>query len=87
MRFAIVTDTSSNLPTPLLEQNSVTVIPFNYIIDGQEQTCLDTEIFDGENYYAAMKAGTYVTTSQVTPQRYIDYLTPLLQQEQDIRCV
>ena len=49
MRFAIVTDTSSNLPTPLLEQNSVTVIPFNYIIDGQEQTCLDTEIFDGEN--------------------------------------
>ena len=36
MRFAIVTDTSSNLPTPLLEQNSVTVIPFNYIIDGQE---------------------------------------------------
>ena len=84
MRFAIVTDTSSNLPTPLLEQNSVSVIPFNYIIDGQEYTCLDTESFDGESYYAAMKAGTYVATSQVTPQRYIDYLTPLLQQEQDI---
>ncbi len=84
MRFAVVTDTSSNLPTPLLEQNSVSVIPFNYIIDGQEYTCLDTESFDGESYYAAMKAGTYVATSQVTPQRYIDYLTPLLQQEQDI---
>lgn len=84
MRFAIVTDTSSNLPTPLLEKNSVSVIPFNYIIDGQEYTCLDTESFDGASYYAAIKAGTRVATSQVTPQRYIDYLAPLLQQEQDI---
>ena len=84
MRFAIVTDTSSNLPTPLLEKNSVSVIPFNYIIDGQEYTCLDTESFDGASYYAAMKAGTCVATSQVTPQRYVDYLAPLLQQEQDI---
>ena len=57
MRFAIVTDTSSNLPTPLLEKNSVSVIPFNYIIDGQEYTCLDTESFDGASYYAAIKAG------------------------------
>ena len=48
MSFVIVTDTSSNLPTPYLREHCVEVIPFTYNINGQEYACMDTESFDGQ---------------------------------------
>ena len=36
MDFAIFTDTSANLPTPLLEQMGVEALPFTYYIDGKK---------------------------------------------------
>ena len=71
MSFKIFTDTSSNLPTPLLNENQIGVIPLEYIIDGKAHTCLDTEAFDGERYFDAIRSGTVVTTSQITPQHYV----------------
>ena len=84
MSYAIVTDTSANLPTPLLEAGGVHVIPFHYTVNGTEQACLDTVAFDGKLFYDAMRGGTVVTTSQINPQAYIDCFEPLLQQGQDI---
>ena len=55
MSFAILTDTSANLPTPLLQKHGVTVAPFSYSYDGVEHTCLDTGSFDGAAYYGAMR--------------------------------
>lgn len=87
MAFTIVTDTSSNLPTPLLKEHGVAVLPLVYNFEGEERSCLDTESFndgEGEAYYAAIKAGTRVMTSQVTPQRYKEFLTPMLENGEDI---
>ena len=84
MSFAIVTDTSANLPSPLLKANDVTVIPFYYRVNGLEQTCLDTEAFDGAAYYGAMREGTLASTSQINPQAYLDHFEPLLAAGQDI---
>lgn len=84
MSFAIVTDTSANIPTPLAKRLDITVIPFSYFIDGLEHTCLDTEAFDGKAYYDAIRGGTLVTTSQVTPQRYIEWFSPILEKGEDI---
>ena len=84
MSFAIVTDTSANLPTPLTQQWGVTVVPFCYYIDGAEHACTDTEAFDGEGYYNGMRRGVKVTTSQVSPGRYMDYMRPLLEAGQDV---
>ena len=47
-------------------------------------TCTDTRSFDGKTFYDAMRAGAKVTTSQITPQSYIDTLTPLLEKGEDI---
>ena len=82
--FAVFTDTSANIDTPMAHQRAITVIPFSYYIDGVEQTCTETEGFDGKAYYTAMRAGMKVTTSQVTPQRYVDYMTATLEAGQDI---
>lgn len=85
--FTIVTDTSANLPADELEALGVPAIPFTYSYEGEEHTCLDTAAFEdgeGERYYAALKDGMRVTTSQITPQAFIDFFTPLLEKGEDI---
>ena len=84
MPYAIVTDTSANLPTPLTREKDIHVIPFTYCIDGEEFFCLDTEAFDGEEYYGRLRSRAKVSTSQINPQRYEDYLEPLLREGLDI---
>ncbi|MBQ3276664.1 MAG: DegV family protein [Oscillospiraceae bacterium] len=84
MSFAIFTDTSANLPTPLLEQLGITAIPFSYYIDGNEFTCTDTDNFDGAAFYGSIRRGTVVSTSLISPGRYTEYMLPALQAGQDI---
>ena len=82
--FTVITDTSSNLDCRWLKENDVAVIPFHYFVNDEDCTCTDTEGFDGASFYAAMRAGQKVTTSQITPQAYIDTFRPLLERGQDI---
>lgn len=85
--YTIVTDTSANLSSRFLKENSIPVIPFTYSCEGADRTCLDTETFEGrqgEEYYAKLKAGMRVTTSQITPQSYMEFLKPLLKNGEDV---
>lgn len=82
--FAIVTDTSANLDCSLLQQRNIAAIPFTFFVGGQEQTCTDTACFDGPAFYSAMRSGTQVKTSQVSPQQYIDLFSPMLAMGQEI---
>ena len=87
MSFTIVTDTSANLSTAYLKANGVAVLPFKYSFGGEEKTCLDTERFDREEayaYYAAIKSGERVFTSQITPGEYAEVFEPVLAAGQDI---
>ena len=85
--FKVVTDTSANLPAPLLEKHGVSVIPFLYTMQGAERSCLDTEAFEdgaGREYYAKLKAGERVTTSQINPQSYAEFFEPMLRNGEDV---
>ena len=82
--FSIFTDTSANLDCRLLQERQIRVIPFTFTVDGVDQTCTDTVAFDGKAYYDAIRNGAKVRTSQVTPQTYIDAMTPLLSAGQDV---
>ena len=84
MSYAIVTDTSANLPSALAREKDIGVIPFSYFIEGVEHLCLDTEAFDGADYYGKLRSRAKINTSQITPQRYIDYLEPLLKGGRDV---
>ena len=87
MSFVIATDTSANLPTPYTKEHGLVVIPLSYRVFGEEHFCMDTEEFNAKEadaYFAAMKKGERVTTSQVPPQRYIDALTPVLEAGNDV---
>jgi len=84
MSFRIVTDSSSNLPTPYLVKHDIPLVYLTYNFNGTEYSCKDTETFDGETYYRAIKAGTKVSTSQVVPQQFLDVFTPILEAGEDI---
>ncbi len=85
--FTIVTDTSANLPAPLLNEHGIIVVPLTYHFEGEERCCLDTERFQGEEgeyFYKKLCEGERVSTSQVTPQKYVEAFEPLLQNGEDI---
>lgn len=82
--FAVLTDTSANLDCALLRELNIAVIPFTFTIEGEEQSCTDTAAFDGRAFYDAMRAGKRITTSQITPQRYVDAFRPLLKAGQEV---
>lgn len=84
MSFSIVTDTSANLPVEYARENGITIIPFSFYIDGEENTCTDPENFDGKTYYAMLRDGKVVTTSQITPARYMEYMEPILAEGKDV---
>ena len=84
MSFVVVTDTSSNLPTPLIRQNDIQELAFSYYYEGEEYQCLDTEAFDGDAYYERIRNGLRVTTSQITPQAYMDCFETWLKAGEDV---
>ena len=82
--FAILTDSASNLTAKQLRDNDITAIPFPYFLRGKECGCDLLETFDDMAFYAALKNGEKVTTSQINPQKYIDYMRPILESGKDI---
>ena len=81
MSFVVMTDTSSNLPSSKIREHDIKEIAFPYFIKGRTYHCIDTGSFDGETFYNAIKQrGVEVTTSQITPQQYMDFYEPYLMQ-------
>lgn len=87
MSFTIVTDTSANLSAEYLRASGVAAIPYKYTYGGEEHICLDTEKYDSEEaegFYAAIKGGTRVNTSQITPAEFQDVFEPELIAGRDV---
>jgi DegV family protein with EDD domain len=84
MNYEIVTDTSANLPSELAREKEIGVIPFSYYVEGEEHVCLDTDAFDGADYYGKLRSRVKITTSQITPLRYVEHLEPLLKEGRDV---
>ena len=87
MSFTIFTDTSANLSADYLESEAITAIPYKFSIGGEEHTCTDLDRFDreeAESFYAAIKSGTKVNTSQITPAEFEEAFEPELKAGRDI---
>lgn len=84
MSFVVVTDTSGNLPTKLAKERGLEIVPFTYIFDGRNHTCLDTDAFDGDAFYEEIRGGLAVTTSQITPHDFLQTFEPFLKEGKDV---
>lgn len=83
MHFVVATDTSGNLPTRTAKAHDLKMIPFAYFVEGERRTCLDTDAFDGDAFYALLK-NTAVTTTQINPSEYADFFEPFLKDGKDV---
>ena len=84
MSFAIVTDSLAGLPLNQIARKGIIVIPLSYYVNGVEHTCLAPEGCDIVGFYQAMKQRAEVSTSMIPPQRFTEYMTPLLSSGLDI---
>ena len=84
MAFALVTDTSANLPAAYLQQHDVQAIPYAYYIDDVEHFCPGPDEFDGAAYYQMLTDGGVVKTTLINAQRYEDFFRPYLEAGQDL---
>ena len=84
MSFSVMTDTSGNLPQSLILDNNLRVIPFSYYIAGKEYNTVKDPFFDAEDFYARIRRGMKVTTSQIPPQQYADFFETELREGNDV---
>lgn len=82
--YIIMTDTSSNLEPAELKKWEIEELPLTYMVDGKPPRDSGDSAFDGPAFYAAMRGGAKVVTSQVTPQTYIDAMAPFLKEGKDV---
>ena len=84
MSYAIITDAAANLTEKMAAENDITVIPFSYFIDGEAKSSTFPDNFDDVAFYEAIDSGAKITTSQINPACYEEYMEPFLKEGRDI---
>ena len=85
MNLKIVADSTFNLDNKFIEENNITVVPLNVIINGESfRDDIDVSITDVTN---ALKSGKKVSSSQPSPIKYVEVFESLKRKGQQIFCV
>jgi len=81
--YVIVSDSCGDLSPKMAE--GLVIIPYIYNLDGTEYhnypDCREQSLKD---FYNALRAGKTASTTQITPQRYVDVWEPILQEGKDV---
>lgn len=85
--FDIFADSAANLTDEMVAETGVKIIPFHYIVNGEEKLCYENgrpfkEV--AKEFYTLLASGADVKTSLVCEQQFIDAVTPSLKQGKDI---
>lgn len=84
-KFIILTDSTTDLPHKLAEKYNLAVLSLRFNLKGKEYVnYLDGRDLDPKLFYDAVRQGEQPTTSQINPETYIDYLTPILKDGKDV---
>lgn len=84
--FDIFADSAANLTDGMIAETGIKIIPFHYIINGEERSCFeDGKPFKeiAKEFYALLASGADIKTSLVCEQQFIDAVTPSLEQGRD----
>lgn len=85
MSFAIVTDSSSNLPEDIIDQHDLTVLPLTFMVDGEEyRSYLKGEKTDLSQFYTMMRDGKVITTSLPNLKESRESIEALLREGRDV---
>lgn len=85
MSFVLVSDATLDLPIDLVEKFDIKVVPMMFNLDGKEYLHYpDERNMSNEDFYQALKDGKVSSTSQINPMTYVEFMTPILEEGQDI---
>lgn len=82
--FAILTDTTSDLPKSYIEEHNLHIMGFTYSLEGNEYVEMTPVSITPQEFYSKLKAGEISKTSQITPDIYEKQFRTLLDKGYDI---
>lgn len=84
--YRVITDATCDMNLDILEAHNVDVIPMEVAMDDGRVFLHypDFRNFSAKDFYAELAKGNLSHSTQITPQKYIDFFTPYLQQGMDI---
>ena len=85
--FEIITDSAVNLPDSYRIERNIHVIPFRYLVDGKEYSCLEEGVPFRESaikFYELVESGADIKTSLITETRFAEEAEPFLQAGKDV---
>ena len=85
--FEIIVDSAANIPAALRKEHNISVIPYRYLVDGEERLCFDENVsFEqtAKRLYDDMRAGADVKTSLLTEEHIEEALVPVLEAGKDV---
>ena len=87
MSFDIFADSAANLTDEMVAETGIKIIPFHFIINGQEKPCYEqgtpfAKI--AKEFYTELAKGTEIKTSLICEQQFIEALTPSLYAGRDV---
>ncbi len=85
--FEIITDSAANLPDSFRIERNIRVIPFRYIADGAEYSCLEEGVpfqESAKKFYKLLEAGADIKTSLVSEIQFTEAAIPLLEEGKDV---
>ena len=84
-KFAIITDSCSDLNKDLREKYDIDYVPMHYSYDGKDVVAsLDWEELSAPDFYNVMRGGTRIFTAQVTANDYKEKFESYLEKGYDI---
>lgn len=85
MSFVLMTDSSANLTTDIIEKFGIEVIPMIFLVnDVEHRSYKKGENVDIKQYYNMMRNKEHIKTSLLSPEIYVEAFKPFLENGQDI---
>lgn len=85
--FEIIVDSAANIPVALRKEHNISVIPYHYLVDGEERLCFDENVpFEetAKQLYDDMRAGADVKTSLLSEEHIQEAIVPVLEAGKDV---
>ncbi len=85
--FVIYADSSSNIPDELRISRDIRIVSYYCTVDGKELPCAEqggNYSETAKEYYRKMRENADVKTSLIVESRFVEALTPALEQNQDV---
>lgn len=84
--YQLVTDATCDMNLDILDRYHIRVIPMEVTMDDGRSFLHypDFRNFSAKDFYRELDKGNYSKSSQVTPQQFVEYFTPILASGSDI---